>query len=144
MKIKTAELEGAALDYAVAKCEGHTIFRRSGLDYQPYIADPSTHPTYNLIGIVPKGQECHWENWCRVPEYHDSWELCGPIIEREEISIRHTIPAMPDSIWQASPSMSAKGAGGRWQKGSTPLVAAMRCYVYGRLGDEVDIPEELL
>ena len=26
----------------------------------------------------------------------------------------------------------------------TPLVAAMRCYVASKLGDEVDIPEELL
>ena len=27
--------------------------------------------------------------------------------------------------------------------GPTPLIAAMRCYVSGKLGDEVDIPEEL-
>lgn len=29
------------------------------------------------------------------------------------------------------------------QKGPTPLIAAMRCYVASRLGDEVEIPEEL-
>jgi hypothetical protein len=28
--------------------------------------------------------------------------------------------------------------------GPTPLIAAMRCFVASRLGDEVDIPEELL
>jgi hypothetical protein len=27
--------------------------------------------------------------------------------------------------------------------GPTPLIAAMRCYVASKLGDEVDIPEEL-
>jgi hypothetical protein len=27
--------------------------------------------------------------------------------------------------------------------GPTPLIAAMRCYVASRLGDEVDVPEEL-
>ena len=37
----------------------------------------------------------------------------------------------------------AKGAGYRWAKGPTPLVAAMRCYVASRLGDEVEISEEL-
>ncbi len=40
--------------------------------------------------------------------------------------------------------MSAKGAGGKWGMGPTPLIAAMRCYVASKLGDEVDIPEELL
>lgn len=29
-------------------------------------------------------------------------------------------------------------------KGSTPLVAAMRCYVAAELGDEVEVPDELL
>ena len=28
--------------------------------------------------------------------------------------------------------------------GPTPLIAAMRCYVASKLGDDVDIPEELL
>ena len=28
--------------------------------------------------------------------------------------------------------------------GPTPLIAAMRCFVASRLGDEVDIPEDLL
>jgi hypothetical protein len=28
--------------------------------------------------------------------------------------------------------------------GHTPLIAAMRCYVASKLGDEVEIPQELL
>lgn len=28
--------------------------------------------------------------------------------------------------------------------GPTPLIAAMRCFVASRLGDEIEIPEELL
>lgn len=28
--------------------------------------------------------------------------------------------------------------------GPTPLIAAMRCYVASKLGDEVEVPEELL
>ena len=28
--------------------------------------------------------------------------------------------------------------------GTTPLVAAMRCYVASKLGDEVDVPVELI
>ena len=29
-------------------------------------------------------------------------------------------------------------------EGDTPLMAAMRCYVASKLGDDVEIPEELL
>ena len=29
------------------------------------------------------------------------------------------------------------------ESGSTPLIAAMRCYVASKLGDEVEVPEEL-
>jgi len=29
-------------------------------------------------------------------------------------------------------------------EGTTPLIAAMRCYVASKLGDEVDIPTELI
>jgi hypothetical protein len=29
-------------------------------------------------------------------------------------------------------------------EGPTPLVAAMRCYVASKMGDEVDVPEDLL
>ena len=29
------------------------------------------------------------------------------------------------------------------QFGPTPLIAAMRCYVASKLGDEVEVPEEL-
>jgi hypothetical protein len=29
------------------------------------------------------------------------------------------------------------------QYGNTPLIAAMRCYVASKMGDEIEIPEEL-
>ena len=110
MKIKTAELTGPALDWAV--------------------------------GTVLKLPAPYW-NEGRCATYSTDWAQGGPIIEREEISIYHEIPAMRDSIWQARPSLSAKGAGGRWGIGPTPLIAAMRCFVASKLGDEVEIPEEL-
>jgi hypothetical protein len=28
--------------------------------------------------------------------------------------------------------------------GHTPLIAAMRCYVASKLGEEIDVPEELI
>ena len=97
--MKTSELTGPALDWAVAKCEGLS----------------------------------HWLHG-RV-HYSTDWSQGGPIIEREGIEL------LCESLgfrWVASPQK-----GPEW-RGSTPLIAAMRCYVASKLGDNVDIPEELL
>jgi len=63
------------------------------------------------------------------------WAQGGPIIERERVSI----DAMYDSsLWTAS-AIETKG-----YSGDTPLEAAMRCYVASKLGEEVEIPDELI
>ena len=59
----------------------------------------------------------------------------GPIIEREEISIVRVSSA----LWDAHMSNV-----NFFESGATPLIAAMRCYVASKLGDEVEVPEELL
>jgi hypothetical protein len=61
------------------------------------------------------------------------WAQGGPIIEREEISL--TPPLAGDSDWFA--------ACGFFVSGPTPLIAAMRSYVASKLGDEIEVPEEL-
>ena len=58
----------------------------------------------------------------------------GEIIEREVISVYRMT-----SDWSAAYNPS-----GATQDGPTPLIAAMRCYVSNRLGNEVEVPEELL
>jgi hypothetical protein len=74
------------------------------------------------------------------------WSQGGPIIERERIS---TAKDPSDAYWQAcincaTSSMFGPGlCGDHWHYGPTPLIAAMRCYVASKLGDEVEIPEEL-
>jgi hypothetical protein len=60
------------------------------------------------------------------------WAQGGPIIEREGIALY----LYGGSEWNAH-------VGGRESVGPTPLIAAMRCYVASKLGDEVEIPEEL-
>ncbi len=62
------------------------------------------------------------------------WAVGGPIIERERIELRD---AGGDG-WAADDNLHAT------QYGDTPLIAAMRCYVASKLGDEVEVPEELL
>jgi len=65
--------------------------------------------------------------------YDKDWRLTGPIIEREEIAIDYD----PD-VWNAA--MYGEPC---YLSGPTPLVAAMRCFVASKLGDEIEIPKEL-
>jgi hypothetical protein len=104
--MKTSELTGVALDWAVAKCEGAT----------------------NSVTTW-------WFDW------HPStnWAQGGPIIEREKIGVKYTGAAMEFVAWKrGEPSIEHD------KYGPTPLIAAMRCFVASRLGDEVDIPKELV
>ena len=92
--MRTSELKGAALDWAVTKAIG---------DYKPVA----------------------------VPHYSTDWAQGGPIIEREGIEFRAS-------------GTQASIVDGRTYYGPTHLIAAMRCYVASKLGDEVDIPRELV
>ena len=64
----------------------------------------------------------------------DDWAQGGPIIERELVRVQ---PFM--GKWIAYMDHTPAHA-----DGPTPLIAAMRCYVASQLGDEVDVPEELM
>jgi Protein of unknown function (DUF2591) len=125
--MKTAELVGAALDWAVAKCEGQNEIQLLQLR--------RNYPYDFLIGGG------------LIFRPSTNWSDGGPIIEREKISI---VRDAGDDYWQAvtdaeSGSMFGLGIAGRnYRDGSTPLMAAMRCYVAFKLGEEVEIPEELL
>ena len=100
--MKTSELTGAALDWAVAKCVG-------------------------------------FDNGDWIPNYSTEWYHGGAIIECEKISITGTNFAW----WECEKGWYAH-IGDRYSHGTTPLIAAMRCYVASELGDEVEVPEELL
>lgn len=115
MKIKTSELQGAALDWAVAKAEGIEL---SNGCYNRLLVD----------GRMSAGQKM-------LTPYNPStdWAQGGPIIERERIELRGD----GDEGWIAYDNVNPE------QEGTTPLVAAMRCYVASKLGDEVEVPEEL-
>ncbi len=68
-------------------------------------------------------------------DYSTDWAQGGPIIEREKIAVWHRGDEWP---WRAQQSDTSHLKGG-----PTPLIAAMRCYVASKLGNEVEIPEEL-
>jgi hypothetical protein len=64
--------------------------------------------------------------------YSTDWAQGGSIIEREKITLEWT-----GENWCAYIRHDAE------EFGPTPLIAAMRCYVASKLGDEIEIPAEL-
>jgi hypothetical protein len=111
--MKTSELTGAALDWAVAKCEGLM---------QGQIA----------IDGVTRG----------FYKPSTDWAQGGPIIEREGISIRYS-QRDARGAWCAVLGPNRFLSPDYEGHGPTPLMAAMRCYVASKLGDEVEVPDEL-
>ena len=65
------------------------------------------------------------------------WAQGGVILEREEIGFAKY---GPNGTWKAVIGEIPRGIP---CYGPTPLIAAMRCFCASRLGNEVDVPEEL-
>ena len=72
------------------------------------------------------------------------WNKGGPLIERE--LIRVIAPTVRGVDWVARIKQGLPSSMNGWyeKNGPTPLITAMRCYVASKLGEEVDVPEELL
>jgi hypothetical protein len=123
MKIKTNELTGAALDWVVAQCEKVRL-----------------HPSIQAHGKL----EVHFSQPLGCLPYSPStdWSQGGPIIEREQINLVHH-GFDGDSVWWAAIG-DASDEETLGYSGLTPLIAAMRCFVASKLGNEVDVSEELL
>lgn len=126
-KVKIAELSGPPLDWAVAKCEGFEVYSYIPLDLE-YVHKfrPST-----------------------------DWSQGGPIIEREKIGIYYYECPQNPEVSKQTPWLSKLPYPENWRAysklfspvyfdGPTPLIAALRCYVTSKLGDEIEILKELL
>jgi hypothetical protein len=112
--MRTSELSGAALDWAVAKCE-------------------------------------EFDNGDWLPDYSTDWAAGGTIIEREKISLiwmgfadeQYWVGSI-DAVRREHEMFNGIDLPFEYEeKADAPLVAAMRCYVASKLGNEVQIPEEI-
>jgi len=101
-----------------------------------------------VVTMIEKPEACEYgvEDWVNQRKYtvkngeyvyrwHQSWMQSGPIIEREMLKLH----CGEGGVWWAATYTEPH----RPLSGSTPLIAAMRCYVASVLGEEVDVPEEL-
>ena len=113
MKVNVDSLIGTALDWAVATADNP--------NKEQYVLD------IVCFGFRPS----------------TDWSDGGPIIERERITIE-TYGDYPN--WVASLTYEEKefdGIARAEVRGPTPLIAAMRAYVASKMGDEIEVPEEL-
>jgi hypothetical protein len=109
------ELTNLALNWAVARANGNT----------------------NAFGI---------DGWSPST----NWAQGGPIIEREGISV---MLSFRDSYAEGANAKPSGWCARKYQYGvlseplsygPTPLIAAMRCFVASKLGDDIDVPNELI
>lgn len=131
MKIKTSELIGPALDWVVAKCEGREPGHYLG------VVRATAHPDF------PDSAPMFGPDL----QYSTDWAQGGRLIDREKLCVgyQHQLdPAYVPLLDPATICWARTTAGGYLKYGPTLLIAAMRCFVASRLGDEVDVPDELL
>jgi hypothetical protein len=130
MLIETSELEGAALDWAVAKAEK--------LDAK---AIPSGGYSNASTGYKIKYTSYRlWLDDELEIEYCPStnWSQGGPLIEHEQIELKWIGVDGVACGWNAWHQDLAD-----FQCAGSPLIAACRAIVAAKLGDEVDVPDEL-
>ena len=131
MKVKTSELIGRPLDYAAA------------------IALVGTYLQFDTAGTwritIDGRNRALSRGWSTAQNFSPStdWSQGGLIIEALRDYAKHQllIESDGDNVHVLSwPSEHVHFSG----YGPTVLIAAMRCFVASKLGDEVEVPEELL
>lgn len=129
----TKDLIGAALDWAVAKCEG--ILDPVHGEPQPRVVFYSDQWD-RYMRLNPPPQVYYSDRY----EPSTDWAQGGPIIEREGITV-----SKEDGGWSAyfRDNLFNDDGSEHWQTGPTPLIVAMRCFVASKLGPVVEVPEEL-
>jgi hypothetical protein len=115
--MKTSELTGAALDWAVTKCEGfdHEVTPGNEWGVWGWATDWSQGGP-----IIERERIAVW--------FHTEYACwCSASLEWMDADVESDVfLEMPDAF-----------------RGPTPLIAAMRCYVASQLGDNIDVPKEL-
>jgi len=114
--MKTSELNGVALDWVVAQCEGLL-----GFGYR------------NDMGLLRITLSTGEDEYFKPTL---DWSQCGAIIEREKIELEWGGNGGNENWWACINADED-------HSGETPLIAAMRCYVASKLGDDIEVPADL-
>lgn len=126
MKVNVTSLIGPALDWAVAKCGG-----TPGLHI---IQKPGKTCVYGVLKM-PSGEMIDWP-----VQPSTDWSQGGPILDLEEITIDYRDNETQARKWSNEKNTFITANAGKRQG----LIAAMRCYCCAKLGEEIEIPDELM
>jgi hypothetical protein len=122
IEVKTADLVGHALDWAVAQAEGLEVFL--------------VGPQYNVPWRVfwkKRGQALEWDV---LYNPHEDWLLGGKLIEKYRVGFG----LYSDYFFAVTGLDDLPGDA----EGTTHLIAACRAIVAAKLGDTVQVPKELM
>lgn len=128
VEVKTQDLSGAALDWAVAQIgEVKTVMLS--------VKSQEAKKPFALFGSlalpVGGGEEGYSPSSC--------WHCGGPLIEKYKLDIGAPMENN-NGPWNAATEWGHPNG----YKGETPLIAACRAIVSSVLGDTVSVPKELL
>lgn len=125
IEVRTSDLVGAALDWAVAHAIGHKPRTGHGCAYPVEIID------WNRPGSQV--------NACRFEPSTD-WSQGGPLIKKNLIafSVEHKDVIL--AVLCDENGMYISG----WRQGENHLIAACRAIVAAKLGDAVQVPSQLV
>lgn len=119
VEVKTAELTGPALDWAVAKATGETL------------GGESIQDGYILVGLGVDG------DLQRKFSPSTEWSQGGPLRDSYDVGIEPGTPNGPPYAYV--PGRDLEGS-----FGETALIALCRAIVAAKLGDVVQVPKELI
>ncbi|MFG0465584.1 DUF2591 domain-containing protein [Pseudomonas putida] len=125
IEVKTAELVGEALGWAMGKAEGLDVF----------LAPPQYGNTWRVFAryrAIATEHDKRYNPW-------EDWALGGPMIEKHMVSLH--CPQSTDDVW-AGWVITDKGE--FCQAGDSATIAACRAIVSATLGDTVQVPKELM
>ncbi|EIU4992730.1 phage protein NinX family protein [Pseudomonas aeruginosa] len=130
VEVKTFELEGQALDWAVGCIEDEQIERKQIgwllMNLKVWVPLPDT-PYFDIV--------THWSP-------STDWSQGGPLIQQYGCDLNCLAPA---NAWEANCWDSAVPQPDlHICEGETPLIAVCRAIVRAKLGDTVKIPAELI
>lgn len=132
MLVKVAEAQGLVLDWLVCKAEGGYDLRLCST-YGAKLA-------WQYTLVDEEEPDRRDREYLADTNYSEDWALAGPIIEREKIELKYHDKIVA-GIWYrdsiGSDQCLFKAIG------STPLIAAMRCFCISKLGEEVEVPDDL-
>lgn len=137
MKIKTSELIGPALDWVVASALGYTRSTIQGISWGRRWKKPAPVGFWDEVDS-PDG----------IFRPSTDPSQGGPILTSQGITTRYDQRrkvGWEAFIWEPSQhDLTEQSSQKFWMFDKEQLVAGLRCYVASEMGDEVDIPEELL